>query len=104
MGLFDSKRNNVIPFKGAPAGAPASVNVDDFLKAVRAHDTQAMAAALAAGLDPGATDANGRTILLWAVATLQPAVVETLLAARPDVNVVTAGGQSALMHATYLGS
>ena len=71
----------------AAALQAAEPNVSDqFYKAIRADDKQAIAKLLSGGVDVNTHDSRGATPLMYAAAMGSPAMMRQLLAAGADVN------------------
>lgn len=66
------------------------------VQSVKQGDAAAVAASLAAGADPNCTDDHGCPVLLCALDTLQPGVVQQLLQAGADANACKPCGISAV--------
>lgn len=66
------------------------------VQSVKQGDAAAVAASLAAGADPNCTDDHGCPVLLCALDTLQPLVVQLLLQAGADANACKPCGISAV--------
>ncbi len=75
---------------------PAALPNDPFVLAAKGSDL-AIRAALAAGLEVGARDSDGQTVLMHAARANGPEVLSTLLAAGAEVNAQDEAGRTALM-------
>lgn len=82
----------------------ASVNRDEFLRAVQSGDGNAAAAMIQQGADVNAREANGTTALHWAVYHQDVALVKRLLAAGAKVAVVNDFGSSPMQEAAVTGN
>lgn len=84
------------------AAAPA--RADALTDAAKADDAAAVRRLLAAGADPNAADADGRTALYWALFSSSPKAAEVLIRAKAtDPEKLTAKGENALMMAAFRG-
>lgn len=82
----------------------ASVNRDEFLRAVQSGNGNAAAAMIQQGADVNAREANGTTALHWAVYHQDVALVKRLLAAGAKVSVVNDFGSSPMQEAAITGN
>ncbi len=81
-----------------PALYAADANLSDqFYKAIRTDDKQAIAALLKSGADVNIHDGRGATPLMYAAAVGSPAMMGQLITAGADVNAVTSFDATALM-------
>lgn len=87
----------------AVASSAASLSSDEFIKAVRAGDQNAVSAMLREGADANAQEANGTSALHWAVYQQNAALVKQLLKAGAKVNVVNQFGSSPMLEAANTG-
>ena len=76
---------------------------EDMLHAVNNDDERAVGDLLKKGVDVNTVGPNGDSLLMLAVRQGKPAMVKTVLDARPRVNARNAYGETALMLAAFSG-
>ena len=70
---------------------------DDMLHAIDVDDQRSVADLLRRGVDVDTVNPKGESLLMLAARSGKPAVVKTLLAARPKIDARNAQGETALM-------
>lgn len=83
-------------------GAQAGV-YDDMLQAIELDDHETVAALLKRGVDVNSVGPSGEPLLTLAARNGKPAVLKTLLVARPKLDARNAHGETALMLAAFSG-
>lgn len=86
----------------ACTGAFAGV-YEDMIQAIGLEDERTVANLLKRGVDADTVMPDGSTLLMAAAKSGKPAMVKTLLAARPKVNARNSFGETALMLAAFAG-